>query len=380
MRYATLVIATALTLLCRPAAAIAAQPQAYGYTPWRFFTQQPAHSASFAPSSRPPLRRSASLASANTQLTSLGAHNDINGDGRSDLIWYTYYSDHTIPIHWRLSYWQMNGASVPWALNFLWSSHLDIPFASDFNGDGRADLLFQTDNGYSGRSMWLARADGGFDTMSVDGTGTMPPGTGWKLNYLPNDVDLNADGRNDLLLSNTSAGKGAYVLMDGPTVLGSTMFDLGSGYIISGAGDFDGDGLDDLLCSETSLGYLFLWRNRGDGGFDVSFIAAYDPAWWITGNPDLNGDGRADIVWQNSALNMLGFWWMDGTPVIRQDSKWAGPSARVATGDFDGDGIGDLVWTQQVSPYYSFLWRSRGDGEFDSYLLAQVDPYWRSAF
>ncbi|UHQ22680.1 FG-GAP-like repeat-containing protein [Lysobacter sp. 5GHs7-4] len=376
MRNATLVIATALTLLCCSVTATAAQAPA-GYTPWRFFARPLASPASSVPFVRPPLRQPASTAKAGIQLTSPGKHNDINGDGRSDLIWYTYFSPHTIPAYWYLSYWQMDGASVPWAHNFLWSSSLDVPFPGDFDGNGRSDLLFP--GPYPLYSMWLSRSDGSFDTRPVSNIG-MPAGNGWKLTYLPNDVDLNADGRDDLLIYNTSAGKGAYVLMDGPSVLESITFDLSPGYAISGGGDFDGDGLDDLLCSHAGLGYLFLWRNRGDGGFDVSFIAAYAPGWAIVGNPDLNGDGHADIVWSQQALNMLGFWWMDGGSVIRMDSKWAGPRPRVATGDFDGDGIGDVVWTQQVSPYYSFLWRSRGDGEFDAHLLAQVNEYWRSAY
>lgn len=375
MRFTIFAVATASILQLAIGGAFANERQS-GYLPWRLPLPRVAEPSSDS-LARPSGLRVSSARPSNHIASMTSVHNDVDGDGRSDLIWYTYFSDHTIPTYWNLSYWRMEGPSRASTHNHIFQSDLRAaPTSGDFNGDGRTDLLYGPPVYHPINRFWFSRGDGGFDTAQASGGDQY---IGWALTYLPNNVDLNADGRDDILLRKANDNLGAYLLMDGRTVLGSVIFDLGPGYAINGAGDFDGDGLGDLLCSLTALGHLYFWHNRGDGGFDVSLIAVYDPSWEIVGNPDLNGDGRSDIVWSNQALNMLGFWWLDGASIIRSDSKWAGPRPRVATGDFDGDGIGDVVWTQQVSPYYSFMWRSRGDGEFDAYLIAQINQYWRSA-
>lgn len=62
---------------------------------------------------------------------------------------------------------------------------------------------------------------------------------------------------------------------------------------------------------------------------------------------DLNGDGRADLLWRNTATGQNAVWFMNGSASIGGgllatvgDPEWD----IVASDDFDGDGRADLLW------------------------------------
>jgi hypothetical protein len=65
----------------------------------------------------------------------------------------------------------------------------------------------------------------------------------------------------------------------------------------------------------------------------------------ITSNPDLNGDGMADILWYSPSTGQTVAWLMDGTTVSSSAELFDDPDWRVfETGDFNGDGMSDLLW------------------------------------
>ena len=78
-----------------------------------------------------------------------------------------------------------------------------------------------------------------------------------------------------------------------------------------------------------------------------------DPNWIIVGAGDVNGDGKADLVWQNQATGGLGIWLMDGPTVIAQrnlstfvaDLNWK----IHGVGDVTGDGMADLLWQNEAT-------------------------------
>src|SRR6185436_14970881 len=59
--------------------------------------------------------------------------------------------------------------------------------------------------------------------------------------------------------------------------------------------------------------------------------------------PDLNGDGRSDLLWYNPATGQTMAWLMDGSVTASSSTLLNDPDWKiVATGDFNGDNMTDL--------------------------------------
>ncbi|WP_082607226.1 VCBS repeat-containing protein [Lysobacter sp. Root983] len=194
---------------------------------------------------------------------------DLNGDGRSDAIW----TNRTLG---RMAYWLMNGTAILSSGVYpLDVNNYALVAVGDFDGDGREDLLWRGRQN-SAYYMWRSRSDGHFDQSYV---GTVP--AGWVLDAV---VDLNADTRSDLVWTNRDANQMAYWWMNGaaPQRTGVIGADT-ERYTIAACGDFDGDGKGDLVWAtrrDATAASLYLWRSRGDGSFDPSFISTYDDSVW----------------------------------------------------------------------------------------------------
>ena len=80
---------------------------------------------------------------------------------------------------------------------------------------------------------------------------------------------------------------------------------------VIGAGDFDGDLLQDVLF-RTNAGELVRWR-RTQTQFVEEAISGYPAGWTVAGIADIDGDGRDDILWQNGAS--FSYWAMEGNTV-----------------------------------------------------------------
>lgn len=186
-------------------------------------------------------------------------------------------------------------------------------------------------------------------------------------------TDFNGDGRSDIVWRNQAQALMSYWWQNGPTRIGSGGASVVSTSQIVGTGDFDGDGRADQLWNSSTNNHLWIYRSRGDGGFDYQFVDFYPAGWSVVGVTDLNGDGKADIVLRNDALALLSYWRMNGpTRVASGTTSIAAGNRVVASGDFDGDGLGDLLWSNDAGRLL-WLFRSRTDGGFD-YLPVDYYP------
>ena len=82
---------------------------------------------------------------------------------------------------------------------------------------------------------------------------------------------------------------------------------------IAGSGDFNGDGKADILWQNTSTGQRGIWLMNGTTFQSFVSFATVDTSWSIAGSGDFNGDGKADILWQNTSTGQRGIWLMNGT-------------------------------------------------------------------
>ena len=106
--------------------------------------------------------------------------------------------------------------------------------------------------------------------------------------------------------------------MDGNTRIGggpvgASRAELGKAV---GTGDFNGDGKSDILFQNTSTGQVSIWEMDGNtrtGGGPVSNLG---PSWKAVGTGDFNGDGDSDILFQNTSTGQVSVWEMDGNTRI----------------------------------------------------------------
>ena len=153
------------------------------------------------------------------------------------------------------------------------------------------------------------------------------PGPDWKA---VGTGDFNGDGKSDILFQNTD-GQAAIWEMDGtnPIAGGSQWVGANPGpdWKAVGTGDFNGDGKSDILFQNTD-GQAAIWEMNGTNpiaGGSQSVGANPGPDWKVVGTGDYNGDGKSDILFQNTG-GQAAIWEMDGTNPIAGGSQWIGPN------------------------------------------------------
>lgn len=236
----------------------------------------------------------------------------------------------------------------------------------DFDGDGLTDTATQTTAG----AWWVTR---------TTATGTAAPAlwADFPVYQFPTVGDFNADGRDDIAVRNEDNGAWRVFTSTG-TAFSSARFGRSStGVTWSNvfAGDFTGDGKDDLVGQRSDS----IWVVSASTGsaFSSAFWATFPSSQFGTVG-DFNADGRADVAVRNAANGAWRVLVSDGTafsPVKfgtwATDTTWA----NVRGGDFNGDGRTDLVgqrsdgaWCVSTSSGSSFsdpaVWAVLSTGQF----------------
>ena len=251
--------------------------------------------------------------------------------------------------------------------------------SDDFNGDGRSDILWQNDAG--GLSNWLGTVNGSFVANDVNAATAVA--ANWRV---ADTGDFNGDGRSDILWRNLN-GELSNWLGDadgGFTPNNSNAaVQVAVGWQVAGAGDFNGDGRDDILWRNVN-GELSNWLGTAAGGFtpnNANAATMVAVAWQVVGTGDFNGDGRDDVLWRHSdgtVSDWLGTATGGFTPNNANSARFV-PTAWhvVGTGDFNGDGRDDILWRNDNGMVSN--WLGQADGGFlinDSVALHKVSPAW----
>jgi hypothetical protein len=258
------------------------------------------------------------------------------------------------------------------------------PVPGDFNGDGKPDLLWH--NQVSGAlNVWFL--DGAVRTSEAPLTPDRVPDTKWQVKAL---ADFNGDGHGDILWQHRGTGELLVWHMNRTTRTGSVGLTPksfgGLGWQVRGVADLDGDGKPDILWHHQKKGTLYAWLMDGTTATRGAYLTPSgwaDTGWQVAGLADFNGDGKADVLWRHRRTGDLYLWLMDGTrasgAVYLTPSRFADAQWRLfRLADLNGDGKTDILW-QDSSTGRVLVWYMNGSVKMGQTFVtpSQVaDPAW----
>jgi hypothetical protein len=226
---------------------------------------------------------------------------DFDGDGRADILWRD--ASNTMRI------WLMNGQTVVSQGAIVGAGAVPASFqvigVADLNGDRKADIVFRNgeNQNINGWLMdGLVRTQGGL----IGNAGSLQTiGLG----------DVNADGRADLVLRSPEGVVSGW-LLNGLAIQTQSNFlntpAIASFWAIQAIGDLDGDGRADLVWRNLNTGDVNGWLLNGLARKQGGFMGTIPLAWTLECTADINGDTKSDLVWKNTSTGGINGWTMNG--------------------------------------------------------------------
>ena len=229
--------------------------------------------------------------------------------------------------------------------------------------------------------MWR-KSDGTNATWQFTGPGptqftpAFPPGvpTTWQAKGAG---DVNGDGILDVVWFEPSSGQVATWLMSSPAAISSPTFPAsvgtGSSWVLSGIGDINGDGRADLVWRDSGTGQALVWLMAATGTVASTLDLGVVPlSYALRGVGDFNGDGIGDLLWFQASDGQVAVWLMaaNGTHTAAFPGA-VGPGTWLPyrVGDFDSDGKADLFWRDAASGM-TVVWYMNGGiiADFDFFV------------
>lgn len=243
----------------------------------------------------------------------------------------------------------------------------DFIVAGDFNADGKLDLAVIGEKfDYSADlvTTFLGNGDG---TFAAGQTSTSNPIDNQGGDVAPGGAaiaDFNGDGKLDLALVGDNTTGGVRILLgngDGTFTPTSAAIVPAMSFNAIATGDFNGDGIPDLVAAEFLGPDAVVFLGKGDGTFTAMSSQLPESFARAILEGDFNGDGKADLVIGENGAAAVYLGNGDGTFTQGQSVSMAGYS--LIAGDFNGDGITDLAGIDLYGNQIN-LAVGNGDGTF----------------
>lgn len=300
---------------------------------------------------------------------------DFDDDGRADVLLLSF-DDSASP---RLMKGQGDGtflglppdspgmATFEWALTYQLplgtTTYRRTPIPGDFDGDGKLDVLLQANDPSQVSRLWF----GSGRVVELGSESPIATNDLWASSLtLPTPGDFNGDGVTDLLLQGLNAGMphrvlffdrtGSYswaLLPDGPqwSTRAHRAVTL----------DANGDGLTDVFLKAvdaTDDGVLALSTGRNFALRPERYRGTQDPMQAYAG--DFDADGRTDLIFLDAPSAVTVRAWRSLGTTLEPVIVSGGSSVladHVASSDFDGDGRTDLFFARANE---AFIWQGTG--------------------
>jgi hypothetical protein len=273
----------------------------------------------------------------------------------------------------------------------------------NLDGQRAADLLFRNTDPASPHFNRVK-------VWSMDGTARTgetfitpdPPGPSWSVAGA-DDFDswsgpgLGPDGQSDLVLRDAATGQVAFWLMNGTNRVGAPV-PLGGApplpleWQLTATGDFNADGLPDLLWRNTTTLKLLVWTlNRTNKTGEI--VPLPDQAahfnWETVAALDYNLDGARDLLWYNTTTGKIVLWFMTAS-VQRLAGQFVNPPNAgnanwkvLASSDYSATQVPgtppmhspDIVW-RNVTSGNQVIWHlnNAGDRLFGEFTNPSANP------
>jgi FG-GAP-like repeat/FG-GAP repeat len=312
---------------------------------------------------------------------------DLTGDGKPEIVSFNCGAN-TVTVY-------VNNGDGTFATGVYYNNNSDQyqriydGAIADMNGDGKNDIVAINDEA-GDVSVFLGHGDG---SVTVEPSSYAVGGYAW---YTPLIADFNGDGIPDVVESDDLynlvylQGYGDATFRAAPTYTLPNSFDQGAYTYSVASGDFNGDGIPDVVVGQTrdygSTGVV-VYLGKGDGTFHPGDSYGYSPSMSFVAVGDFNGDGKLDIAAIDQADDVLQIFLGNGDGTFSiggtyPTSTAGNPAAQeLVVGDFNKDGKMDIAVANANSGDVGVL-VGNGDGTFAaavSYPITGYAPFYITA-
>jgi len=229
-------------------------------------------------------------------------------------------------------------------------------------------VLFLQSRQMNGVSSWFMGGPNNAGIQSAPWFATAA--AGWELLAV---ADMNGDGVLDLIFQNPSTGGVGIWFMTGANglTIGSApiIFTAAANWRVVTAVDMNSDGVADLIFQNSVTNQISIWFMK-PGGLAFSsapIIATSAPGWKLVTAADINQDGTPDLVLQNEITGQISVWMMNSGGLSYSSTAIVASPAigwtLIAATDFNGDGTPDYIFQNRATGAVSVWYMAGKEGK-----------------